>query len=173
MLSCSEGGANFTQKMFKLSELEQNPDLKIEQEELDELLRTSVPGLVSKSRQRITTNDAAKSKQGNSGTGHKILIEPSVFNISLLLPSSLFFIQRLKDIVPIDADIPTSTLTTFLDDFLVNVFLPQLDDTVTDMCTFNLNATDAFTEDPQWAKVSPRPIFKVRNPFGSQKQTYC
>ncbi|TQB71753.1 hypothetical protein MPDQ_007260 [Monascus purpureus] len=149
------------QKMFKLSEMEQNTEMKTERDELDELLRTSVPGLVSKSRQKATTTETSRTRQGNSGTGHKILIEPSVFNISLLLPPSLSFIQRLKDIVPVDTDIATSTLTSFLDDFLVNVFLPQLDDTVTDLCTFNLIAADAFIEDPQWAKVSPRPVFKA------------
>jgi Xaa-Pro aminopeptidase len=55
-----------------------------------------------------------------------------------------------------------STLTSFLDDFMVNVFLPQLDETVTDLCTLSFIAADAFTEDPQWTKVSPRPIFRVR-----------
>ena len=137
--------------------------MKNEREELDDLLRSSVPGLVSKSRQKTSVNDASTSRQENSGTGHRILIKPSVLNISLLLPPSLSFIQRLKDIVPVDADIATSTLTSFLDDFLVNVFLPQLDDTVTDMCTFNLIAVDSFTEDPQWAKVSPRPVFMASN----------
>lgn len=148
--------------------MDQNTEMKAEREELDELLRSSVPGLVSKSRQKTTTSDTPQSKQGNSGTGHKILIEPSVFNMSLLLPPSLSFIQRLKDIVPVDADIATSTLTSFLDDFLVNVFLPQLDDTVADLCTLSLIAADAFTEDPQWAKVSPRPVFKASSILSSQ-----
>ena len=152
---------NSMQKMFNLSEIDRSTEMKNEREELDELLRSSVPGLVSKSRQKTSTNDSSNSRRENSGTGHKILIEPSVLNISLLLPPSLSFIQRLKDIVPVDTDIATSTLTSFLDDFLVNVFLPQLDDTITDLCTFNLIATDSFTEDPQWAKFSPRPVFRV------------
>lgn len=60
-----------------------------------------------------------------------------------------------------DADIALSTLTSFLDDFLVNIFLPQLDETVTDLCTLSFIAPDAFTEDPQWSKSSPRPVFKA------------
>lgn len=147
--------------MFKLSDIDQNSEMKAEQDELDEILKLSVPGLVSKSRQKEAAADATQSKQGNSGTGHKLLLEPSVFNMRLLLPPSLSFIQRLKDIVPIDSDISMSTLTSFLDDFMVNVFLPQLDETVTDLCTLSFIAADAFTEDPQWTKVSPRPIFKV------------
>ncbi|KAJ5908591.1 hypothetical protein N7495_001273 [Penicillium taxi] len=147
-------------KMFKLSEIDQDSEMKAEQNELDEILKTSVPGLVSKTRQKASTNDASQPRQGNSGTGHKLLLDPSVFNMRLLLPPSLSFIQRLKDIVPVDSDISTSTLTTFLDDFMVNVFLPQLDETVTDLCTLSFITADAFTEDPQWSQVSPRPIFK-------------
>ncbi|KAL1860147.1 exocyst subunit [Paecilomyces lecythidis] len=148
-------------KMFKLSDVDQkSSDMKAEQDDLDEILRSSVPGLVTKSTQRATTTDSSQSRQGNSGTGHKLLLEPSVFNMSLLLPPSLSFIQRLKDIVPVDSDIVMSTLTSFLDDFLVNVFLPQLEEAVTDLCTLSLISADAFTEDPQWAAVSPRPVFK-------------
>ncbi|KAJ5958573.1 uncharacterized protein N7479_005723 [Penicillium vulpinum] len=154
------GNRDKNKKMFKLSDIEQDSEMKAEQDELDEILKSSVPGLVSKSRQKTATNGTAQSNKGNSGTGHKILLEPSVFNMGILLPPSLSFIQRLKDIVPVDADIPMGTLTSFLDDFMVNVFLPQLDETVTDLCTLSFIAADAFTEDPQWAKSSPRPIFK-------------
>ncbi|CAG8422193.1 unnamed protein product [Penicillium salamii] len=147
-------------KMFKLSDIEHSLEMKAEQDELDEILKSSVPGLVSKSRSKTATNDTAQSNKGNSGTGHKILLEPSVFNMSILLPPSLSFIQRLKDIVPVDSNISMGTLTSFLDDFMVNVFLPQLDETVTDLCTLSFIAADAFMEDPQWSKVSPRPIFK-------------
>ncbi|KAL1967656.1 hypothetical protein VTN77DRAFT_2913 [Rasamsonia byssochlamydoides] len=150
-----------SRKMFKLSEINQkSTEMKTEREELEEILRSSVPGLVTKSSQKATTGDTAKSRQGNSGTGHKLLIEPSVFNMGLLLPPSLSFIQRLKDLVPVDSDIAISTLTSFLDDFLVNVFQPQLDEAVTDLCTLTFIAADAFAEDPNWASVSPKPIFK-------------
>jgi hypothetical protein len=134
--------------------------MKAEQNELDEILRSSVPGLISKSEQKSDEDGPTDSRQG---TGHKILIEPSVFNMSLLLPPSLSFIQRLKDIVPVDSDMFTGSLTSFLDDFLVNVFLPQLDETVTDLCTLSFITPDAFTEDPQWSMVSPKPVFKVRS----------
>ncbi|KAI9040641.1 exocyst subunit SEC8 [Aspergillus affinis] len=147
-------------KMFKLSEADRTTEIQAEQDELDEILRASVPGLVSKSRQKSSAENASDSKQGNSGTGHKILLEPSVFNMSLLLPPSLSFIQRLKEIVPVESDIAMSTLTSFLDDFLVNVFLPQLEETVNDLCTLSYIAPDAFTEDSHWSAVSPRPLFK-------------
>ena len=93
--------------------------------------------------------------------GHKLLIKPSVFNICSLLPPSLTFLQRLKDIVPPDSDIAISTLTSFLDDFLVNVFYPQLDETVTELCTQAFLEMDAFQKDSQWSQKASRPLFKV------------
>jgi hypothetical protein len=148
--------------MFKLSDVDQKSfGMKAEQDELNEILRASVPGLVSKSRHKVPSGGPVRSRQGNSGTGHKLLVEPSIFNMSLLLPPSLSFIQRLKDVVPLNSDIVMSTLTSFLDNFLINVFQPQLDEAVTDLCTMSFIAADAFTEDSQWAKFSPKPIFKV------------
>lgn len=135
--------------------------MKAEQDDLDEILRSSVPGLVSKSRQKTSPDDPNRSERENSGTGHRLLISPSVFNISLLLPPALSFIQRIKDIVPLTSDIAMSTLTSFLDDFLVNVFQPQLDETVTDLCAMTFIAADSYIEDPQWVAYSTRPIFKV------------
>ncbi|PGH18258.1 hypothetical protein AJ79_00597 [Helicocarpus griseus UAMH5409] len=162
-----------TKKMFKLSEVDQkSSEMKAEQDDLEEILRSSVPGLVSKSRQKTSATDSSRSRQESSGTGHKLLIEPSVFNVSLLLPPSLSFIQRLKDIVPLNSDIVMSTLTSFLDDFLINVFQPQLDEAVTDLCALTFIALDAFTEDPQWTRVSPRPIFKGTIAFMELVKTF-
>ncbi|KAM5444703.1 exocyst subunit [Microsporum ferrugineum] len=150
-----------TKKLFKMSEVDQAAsDLKAEQDELAEILRASVPGLVPKSRQMFSTSDTNNSNQQSSGTGHKLLIEPSVFNISLLLPPALSFIHRLKEIVPPSSDIVASTLTSFLDEFLINVFQPQLDEAVSELCTINFISVDAYTEDPQWALHSTRPIFR-------------
>lgn len=137
-------------------------DLASEQDDLDRILKASVPGLVSKSFRRSGANQSDRTIHYDAPrAGHKLLIEPSVFNISLLLPPSLSFLQRLKDIVPPDSDIAVSTLTSFLDDFLVNVFSPQLDETVTDFCTRSFIDIDAYEQDSHWADHALRPVFKV------------
>lgn len=120
-----------------------------------------MPGLVSKSLRRPGVGNDSLTIDGPVA-GHKLLIDPNVFNISLLLPPSLSFLQRLKDIVPIDSDIAISTLTSFLDDFLVNVFQPQLEETVSELCTHSLIDIDAFQKYPQWSQHAMRPIFRVR-----------
>lgn len=168
-LSTTDSGDIFGRKrdknkrMFKLAEMDQkSPDMQSEQEDLDEILKSSVPGLVSKTRGKAGIgSDVPRPIQESTAAGHKLLIEPNAFNVTLMLPPSLSFLQRLKDIVPSNADIPISTLTSFLDDFLINVFHPQLEDTVSELCTKCIIDMEAFIEDPQWSKQSPRPIFKV------------
>ena len=148
-----------TKRMFKLSEMDgKSGDIKIEEEELDEILKSSVPGLVTKSKS--TTNNLADRGNDSSIAGHKMLIDPTVFNITILLPPSLTFLQHLKDIVPPTSTIPMSTLTSFLDDFLINVFHPQLEEAVIDLCTENLVDFDVFMEESTWSEYSPHPIFK-------------
>lgn len=121
-----------------------------------------MPGLVSKSQRHsgVSHDNTAVISEGPVA-GHKMLVEPNVFNISSLLPPSLSFLQRLKDIVPHDSGIAMSTLTSFLDEFIVNVFQPQLEDTVTELCTQSFVELDAFQKDLQWSQHSMRPIFKV------------
>ena len=118
---------------------------------------------MSKSQRRSGITQGDRSVTYDSPVvGHKLLVDPSVFNISTLLPPSLSFLRRLKDIVPPDSDIAISTLTSFLDDFLVNVFNPQLDETVTDLCNQTFMDLDAYQQDPHWTDHATRPIFKVR-----------
>ena len=105
--------------------------------------------------------------------GHKLLVEPNVFNIGSLLPPSLSFLHRLKDVVPHDADIAMSTLTSFLDEFLVNVFHPQLEDTVTELCTQTFVDIEAFQQDPQWSQHTNKPIFKGTYMFFSLIKSFC
>ena len=133
-----------------------------------------MPGLVSKSQRR---SGVTQSTTGNTGdgpvAGHKLLVEPNVFNIGSLLPPSLSFLQRLKDIVPHDADIAMSTLTSFLDEFLVNVFHPQLEDSVTELCTESFVNLEAFQQDSQWSQHATKPIFKGTYTFFSLIKSFC
>ena len=162
-----------TKRVFKMGDLDKK-QLSSEQEELDKILQSSVPGLVSKSSKRTSVTAANQTTTFESASAsHKLLIEPSVFNISVLLPPSLIFLQRLKDTVPTDSDIAVSTLTSFLDDFLVNVFTPQLDDTVTELCSQAFLQMDAFQEEPQWSEHAQLPIFKGTVTFYSLITDFC
>lgn len=150
------------QRIFQMLEVDQKAgSLTAEQEELEKILQNSVPGLATKSQRRSGVQRTKNRVSKGGPATHKLLVESSVFNIGMLLPPSLTFLQRLKDIVPPGSDIAISTLTTFLDDFLVNVFLPQLEESVTELCAQSYMDRDAFQEDPQWRQRAPRPILKV------------
>ncbi|CAK7272361.1 exocyst subunit [Sporothrix epigloea] len=112
---------------------------------------------------------------GGAGTGdfHKSLVEPSVFNMSLLLPPTLVFLQRLRGIVPPGSDLAASTLTSFLDNFLVNVFQPQLDETLGKLSDAVFVEADAFQIDPQWSQVARRPVFKGTTAIFSVVTAFC
>jgi exocyst complex component 4 len=148
--------------MFKLSDMDTKAsELSQEREDLAFILRSSVPGLVSDSKRPEDMVASTSSNLDGSATGHKLLVEPSVFNMGILLPPSLDFLNRLKEVVPPGTDIVMSTLTSFLDDFLVNVFHPQLDETLIELCAQTFIELDAFNEDPNWTRHSKKPIFRV------------
>lgn len=161
-------------KLFRLGEMDQeSAGMKTEEQELDDILKSSVPGLVSKTRSNAgMVNGSGRPGQDSTAAGHKLLAEASVFNMTTLLPPSLSFLQHLKDIVPASSKIAMSTLTSFLDEFLINVFLPQLEESVTELCTQCMIDLDAFQEDPVSSKHSPKPIFKGTVAFMSLMRAF-
>lgn len=160
--------------MFKLTDMDtKSSELTQERDDLEFILKTSVPGLVSDSKRPEDMSTNNSTNLDGSATGHKLLVEPSVFNMGILLPPSLAFLERLKEVVPSNADIVMSTLTSFLDDFLVNVFHPQLDETLIELCAQTFIESDAFTEDPQWALHSKKPIFKGTVKFFTLITAFC
>ena len=170
------GQRNKTKKMFSLADVDPKSEfMAAEYEDLESILKASVPGLVSDIRRQVGAAGAVDKNTHADGaaTGHKLLIEPSVFNMGSLLPPSLTFLQRLKDIVPPGPDIKIATLTSFLDDFLINVFLPQLDETLAKYSSQIFEESDAFQEHPKWKEISQRPIFKGASDFLNLIVAFC
>jgi exocyst complex component 4 len=164
-----------SKNLFKLTDMDANStDIVSETTDLDAILKASVPGLVSASKatdsMEVSANTAA---QEGGSTGHKLLVESSVFNMGILLPPSLTFLSRLKEVVPPTSDIVMSSLTSFLDDFLINVFHPQLDETLVEMCSQLFIETDCFQQDPQWTLHAKKPIFKGTAKFFYLIEAFC
>lgn len=183
--------ASKREHLFQFSDADsKSVSMSTEYQELEGIIRAAVPGLMSsrnkgadgkKAQARIestvggrrgATNSMYDNKSGGIGS-HKSLVEPSVFNMSLLLPPTLAFLQRLKIIVPPGSDLVTSTLTSFLDNFLVNVFLPQLDETLGKLSDSVFEESDSFQQDPQWTTIARRPVFKGTAAFFSLITAFC
>ena len=176
--------------LFKFSEADaKSVDMVTEYDALEDIIQATVPGLTSSSRKpaadlkknRVTVDSGQMRRDTGQGFGsgrqatgsHKSLVEPSVFNMSLLLPPTLIFLQRLRSIVPPGSDLATSTLTTFLDNFLVNVFQPQLDETLDKLSDTVFGEADAFAQDPGWSQVASRPVFKGTTAFFQVVTAFC
>ena len=176
--------------LFKFTELDaKSTEMATEYDALENIIQATVPGLTNGSRKngadtrknRLAVDEGssrrAAGQGGNGGQPHtgsyKSLVEPSVFNMSLLLPPTLVFLQRLRSIVPPGSDLATSTLTTFLDNFLVNVFQPQLDETLGKLSDTVFDEANAFSQDPQWNQVARRPVFKGTTAFFGVVTAFC
>ncbi|GAP89086.1 putative exocyst complex component sec8 [Rosellinia necatrix] len=174
--------------LFKFSEADQKSvEMAAEYEALDIIIQAAVPGLTSNTRKSqasgkktsLAGKETRKSTAGggldskNTPGSYKSLVEPSVFNMSLLLPPTLIFIQRLKAIVPPGSDLAASALTSFLDNFLVNVFQPQLDETLGKLSDTVLGEVDSFQQDSEWRLAARRPIFKGTTAFFTVVTAFC
>jgi len=76
---------------------------KNEEEELYKLLESSVPGLVlqrEKSKADSSNIGTSKGMLDLTVTGHKLLVSPNPFNIVYLLPPTLAFLDRVKELIP-------------------------------------------------------------------------
>ncbi|KAK0304508.1 exocyst subunit [Friedmanniomyces endolithicus] len=182
-----------TKKLFKISAADSTKPsdtkftgatdvLATEKEDLMNMLKDSVPGLVntSQAQQAHKLREAELAMADKSATGHKLLVEPSLFNMSVLLPPSISFLHRLRDIVPPAASsgVVAHTSTSFLDEFLINVFYPQLDETLTELCSEHNNAagslsSGAFQPDPKWREYSSRPILRGAVRFHEILEMVC
>ncbi|KAI1337529.1 exocyst complex component [Xylariaceae sp. FL0016] len=174
--------------LFKFAEADQKSvELTTEYEALDGIIRAAVPGLTSSSRktqaaekkQSLIGKDSRKGTHAaalenrNAPGSYRSLVEPSVFNMSLLLPPTLVFLQRLRSIVPPGSDLAASALTSFLDNFLVNVFQPQLDETLGKLSDSVFGEADSFQQDSDWGLVARRPVFKGTTAFFSVITAFC
>lgn len=177
------------ENLFKFAEVDaRSVDIMTEYDALEDIVQATVPGLTNSTRKnkadgnrsRLTVEETSARRNtmvgfpsGRNAGSYKSLVEPSVFNMSLLLPPTLIFLQRLKTIVPPGSDLATSTLTTFLDNFLVNVFQPQLDETLAKLSDTVLSEMDSFSPDPNWSQFSRRPVFKGSTAFFQVVTAFC
>lgn len=104
---------------------------------------------------------------------HKLLIKPSAYNVSVLLKPTMAFLQRLKEIFPKYDDNNIDSFGNFLDDFAVNIFLPQIEDKVTQLLQSATVGTDAFRDDEHYEKLSRYPVVRCATALLTVIQSLC
>ncbi|KAJ3411659.1 hypothetical protein HDV05_001868 [Chytridiales sp. JEL 0842] len=72
--------------------------------------------------------------------GHRLLVVPDAYHVLAMYGPTVFFAEKVEEIT----GIKTGTFKLFLEDFVLNVFLPQMEDRVLEYFHNYVNGTDAF-----------------------------
>lgn len=82
---------------------DQQSSRKYDEEEVYKLLEASVPGLVlqrERTKADMSSIGTLRGIMDSAVTGHKLLLDPDPFNIVYLLPPTISFLDRVKDLIP-------------------------------------------------------------------------
>lgn len=109
--------------------------LKPHEEELLQVLRNTMPGLVQNAADNAvqSTLSSVGTEDRLLGVGqqhHVLLIKPDAFHINVLFQPTLAFLSRVGDVFPSGPDFPRVS-GDLMDDFVLKVYLPQLEEKVT------------------------------------------
>jgi exocyst complex component 4 len=129
-------------------------NLKPHEEGLTKVLRETMPGLVqSNTSDNLRDSLASPTTTTTTGPGtstsnltlptdermltgmdqhHRLLIKPDTFNVTVLFQPTLAFLDRVVDVLPSGIDSAKAS-SGVLDDFVLKVYLPQLEEKVLDL----------------------------------------
>jgi hypothetical protein len=126
------------QAVFKFSDTDNrlvNKELSIYDDELNKSLKVSVPGLVLTAAGDLVTSAAPVGADERISTAgrHRLLVRPSPFNVSIIFRPYVAFISTVKDVIPAGFAEESENFGSVLDNFVVRVYLPQLEEKVTSL----------------------------------------
>ncbi|KAH9944194.1 Sec8 exocyst complex component-specific domain-containing protein [Epithele typhae] len=137
--------------------------LRQSEDELTRVLKDTVPGLVQSSENAVQSTLAAVGTDDRlMGTGqhHRLLVHPNAFHITILFQPTLAWLDRIADILPSGLD-SARKASAVLDEFVLKVYLPQLEDKVSTIFHQTITSPDAFEPDPASLVLSSRPLAKA------------
>lgn len=143
--------------------------LRKQEDDLSKVLRETVPGLVHFGQASTDPTAASLSgvslslsddRPGNLGH-HRMLIGADALHVTVLFQPTLTWLDRVQAAFPTSMTVPTSEAQSLLDDFVLNVYFPQLEEKVQRLFQDMMSAPDAFHDDPGWRALSSTPLVKV------------
>lgn len=138
-----------------------NNEIKQVDEGLKQTLRASVPGLINLQQgENVLSNSSHSDERFSTSGRHRTLIPSNPFNVTVLFQPTLSLIERTTAIVPQGFEDEMSQFGSVLDDFVRDVFLPQLDEKVTASFQHAVSGYDAFQLDRRPALGNDKPPLK-------------
>lgn len=111
-----------------------NKALRPHEDSLTRVLKDTMPGLAPNAAgdtsQTIVTSAIDDRLLGVDQ--HRLLIRPDPFHVTVLFQPTLSFLHRVSESLPSGIESP-QTSTVVLDQFVLNVYLPRLEEKVSDL----------------------------------------
>ncbi|KAF5384828.1 hypothetical protein D9615_001370 [Tricholomella constricta] len=149
--------------------------LKPHEDGLTRVLNDTMPGLVPGS------GDAVHATLSNVGTDdrmlgadqhHRLIIHPDAFHVSVLFQPTLTFLSRIAAVLPFGVE-SERTSSAVLDEFVLKVYLPQLEEKVSDLFHQSVTGPEAFQPDPSSTLLSPEPLMKASTQLMALINSLC
>ncbi|KAG0169785.1 hypothetical protein DFQ29_009538 [Apophysomyces sp. BC1021] len=168
-------------QMFKFTEALENSELESAYQNvrvtLQNAFKKQVHGFASADNKKsdLVLHSSIIDKYANDmvSKGHKLLVKPDAYNVSVLLKPTMAFLQRLREVFPNYDDQNAEGFGNFLDDFAANVFLPQIEEKVMQLIHHATVGLDAFQDDRNYKNYSKYPIVKSAVALISVIQSLC
>jgi exocyst complex component 4 len=107
--------------------------LRPHEDELTQVLKDTMPGLVQgpadNTVQSSLSTGGSEDRLLGAGQHHRLLIKPNAFHVSVLFQPTLAFLERVHTVLPSDIESIRES-GTVLDEFVLNIYLPQLENKV-------------------------------------------
>ncbi|KAG8745910.1 hypothetical protein FRC10_006714 [Ceratobasidium sp. 414] len=153
-------GRDRTKGAFRFADTDPKPmtrALRVHEDGITQVLRATVPGLITS-----LSEPAAQFTTGADVSEHRLLIRPDAFHVSVLFQPTLAFLERVGACLPDGVGGEGGQKgSLFLDDFVVKVYLPQLEEKVSSLFHQAVGGTDAFQEDTHSGRISEQPLVKA------------
>lgn len=108
--------------------------LKPQEEELNRVLKDTVPGLVGGAETSVQSAfTTVVDDRFASAVQHQLLVSPDAFHVSVLFHPTLFFLDRAAEVFPATFSDRVRLSSQFLDDFVLKAYLPQLEEKISDL----------------------------------------
>jgi exocyst complex component 4 len=150
--------------------------LREHEDELNRALRDTVPGLVQGSSE--TPVQATFATVGTDerllGTDqhHRLLVKPDAFHITVLFQPMLSFIDRVMEILPSGFEAARAS-SAVLDDFVLKVYLPQLEEKVSLLFHQAVTGPEAFVPDASSTWLSTEPLVNASTTLMALINSLC
>lgn len=126
-----------------------NKALKPHEDGVTRILNDTMPGLVPGSSgdavQATLSNIGVDDRMLGTDQHHRLIIRPDAFHVSILFQPTLAFFNRIAETLPAGVESDRSS-SSVLDEFVLKVYLPQLEEKVSDL--FHQAVTGMFSHAP-------------------------